>query len=818
MTKRIVLLSDGTGNAAASPHKSNIWRLYKAIKKSASSEQVAFYDDGVGTSSFIVTRLLGQVFGWGLKSNVKDLYRNLCRVYKSADPQIKGDQDDKIFIYGYSRGAFTARMLAALIANQGIITAYDSELDLEKKIEEAYDDFRHQTFVPSILTLPIWIYRWFKKDKAPQNQNSTVRKIYTPEKGPLIEFLGVWDTVDAYGAPIDEMTRGWDMIVWPLTAKDRDLSPAVHAAYQALALDERRESFEPMLWNEDGHSTQQLAGTSSQTIEQVWFSGVHANVGGGYPDDAVAHVSLNWMIKKSEMHGLSIDDALKKQYEAVADTNGPIYDNRAGFGNAYRFAPRKVETLCNSKKPGLVNTFLSLIGSKRAIANEVRIDCPKIHHTVFDRIKNGGDGYAPINLPEKYSIVNKDGEIVAQPEVSKAGQPLETSGQASMRRVIQSDAWNKVWFLRVLYILMLAAVLWFVAAPYLLDAETNKAFNDSGDVVFGQLGEIFRLIPVYIGEATGLDFIANWTNRYSELPYTFLVGLGLIISLVLAAAIVKSRLKSTMRQHWSHIHGKGNSWLTFRPERSVLAEFLDSYRVPGIEENRIKTSLADHGSALFRLSLELLSALFFLIVLIWAIWKICFIIQDGTGFVCVPDKDLENADRTGKEIEFDPTVPCLDTGVNFIEGTNYTLEFKVPKSWSDATIKADAHGLLEEPTWGMTLFTPFRRHVAKGWFQPVGRIGHTQFDRYTAKAPELKLKPRKDGLTREPDYCIKFEFSARQNGRLYIYLNDAVAPWPFKQWYFYENNCKGNVPCEMNAVLKITKSDTKHNEEALCSK
>ncbi len=197
----------------------------------------------MGTSSFVVKRLLGQAFGWGLKRNVKELYQNLCRVY---------DENDRIFIFGYSRGAYTARVLASLIANQGIIRNFSDELDLGRKVEKVYDSFRHETFVPSILTAIPWIVRHITNSSTPDATNPKERYLYDPDTGPLIEMLGVWDTVDAYGAPIDELTRGWDMVVWPLTAKDRNSSPAIGAAYHALALDEQREAFEPMLWNEDG--------------------------------------------------------------------------------------------------------------------------------------------------------------------------------------------------------------------------------------------------------------------------------------------------------------------------------------------------------------------------------------------------------------------------------------------------------------------------------------------------------------------------------------------------------------------------------------
>src|SRR5580704_2311011 len=112
MAKRIIVLSDGTGNSAAKVWRTNVWRSFEALELSGSN-QVAFYDDGVGTSSFKPLAILGGAFGYGLKRNVIELYKFLCRNYKSAGDyrnlygQISGD--DEIFGFGFSRGAFTIR-------------------------------------------------------------------------------------------------------------------------------------------------------------------------------------------------------------------------------------------------------------------------------------------------------------------------------------------------------------------------------------------------------------------------------------------------------------------------------------------------------------------------------------------------------------------------------------------------------------------------------------------------------------------------------------------------------------------------------------
>ena len=113
MSKNIIILSDGTGNAASSFWRTNVWRTFQAINLEG-NEQAAKYDDGVGTSSFLPLALLGGAFGWGLKRNILDAYEFICRNY---------EKDAKLFLFGFSRGAFTVRVLAALILDQGLVQA-----------------------------------------------------------------------------------------------------------------------------------------------------------------------------------------------------------------------------------------------------------------------------------------------------------------------------------------------------------------------------------------------------------------------------------------------------------------------------------------------------------------------------------------------------------------------------------------------------------------------------------------------------------------------------------------------------------------------
>ena len=130
---RIVLLSDGTGNSAGKVWRTNVWRLSQLLELKG-PDQIATYDDGVGTSSFKPLAILGGAFGYGLKRNVIGLYKFLCRNYKDGD---------QIYAFGFSRGAFTIRVLIGLVLNQGLIN-FSDEADLGKKARAAYRAYHYK--------------------------------------------------------------------------------------------------------------------------------------------------------------------------------------------------------------------------------------------------------------------------------------------------------------------------------------------------------------------------------------------------------------------------------------------------------------------------------------------------------------------------------------------------------------------------------------------------------------------------------------------------------------------------------------------------
>jgi uncharacterized protein (DUF2235 family) len=273
MSKRIAFCADGTWDSAKS--HTNVYKLYKSLIVSA--DQMPFYDDGVGATGLVIEKLLGGAFGTGLWKKIKQGYTKIAQVY---------EQDDEVFIFGFSRGAYTARSLAGMIAACGLPTKNFTD-DL---VETAFDAYRD------------------KPNRAEKLKKLANCDMYNGK----IKMIGVWDTVGSLGIPsaIGEV----DPILYGFL--DTSLSPKVLNAYQALAIDEMRWQFPPTLW------TGQTA--PGQTLEQVWFCGVHSDVGGGEPlgapgTTALSDITLGWMMNKASGLGLQIDPEVQKQYTLPLD-------------------------------------------------------------------------------------------------------------------------------------------------------------------------------------------------------------------------------------------------------------------------------------------------------------------------------------------------------------------------------------------------------------------------------------------------------------------------------------------------------------------
>jgi uncharacterized protein (DUF2235 family) len=408
MARSIVLLSDGTGNAAGKLFRTNVWRFYQALDLS-STAQVARYDDGVGSSSVKLLALLAGAVGWGLKRNLIDLYMFLCRNYQAGDP---------IYCIGFSRGAFTVRVLARFVLSQGLVADFNSEDDLRRKARKLYGEFRRtREHVPLLTRLaraireplvdwPREMVRAFttmirkrkadkverKLEQRPDDENLRAQLAELMQdpwaiattRVPDIRFVGVWDTVDAYGLPIHELKKGIDRYIWPMHLEDCDLHERIGKACHALSIDDQRSTFHPLLWDEKDEKP--VEHTDLERLTQVWFAGVHANLGGGYPDDGLSYVSLRWMVNEAGKQELKFKPGARAEIDAAAAPYGRMYDSRAGLGAYYRYDPRRLEAPMDHQN--------------------ARVGCPKIHESVIWRMAAGTDAYAPLSLPKELRIVS----------------------------------------------------------------------------------------------------------------------------------------------------------------------------------------------------------------------------------------------------------------------------------------------------------------------------------------------------------------------------------------------------------------------------
>lgn len=251
--ERLIILFDGTWNDPED--LTNVYQLSTLIETyDGDIQQRFFYEPGVGTSTG--DKLRGGLFGYGLSENLLKGYDWLAKHFKEGD---------EIWVFGFSRGAYTARSMVGLIRKCGLLKT--STPDLLQRAEKLYRD---------------------KSAHPDSAQCQTFRKTYSQEV--RIHFLGVWDTVGALGIP-GTMISESGFYAW----HDTELSKIVSYAYHAMAIDEHREAYKVAMWtNQDG-----IKKPENVAVEQRWFIGAHANVGGGYGKDPLAGIALAWMLDKA---------------------------------------------------------------------------------------------------------------------------------------------------------------------------------------------------------------------------------------------------------------------------------------------------------------------------------------------------------------------------------------------------------------------------------------------------------------------------------------------------------------------------------------
>lgn len=279
--KRIVLCCDGTWNKPDADVVTNIEKIARTVQTDRPCpdgvQQVVEYVAGVGVG-YAADRILGGAFGLGLFNNVRNAYRFLALNYAPGD---------EVFVFGFSRGAYTARSVAGLVGSIGLLTRAGMIRD-------------------GVLRQALDLYRLRPAQETPEElarRKETIAAFRAehchPAETTTIRFLGVFDTVGALGVP--------GMLRTGHQFHDITLGRGVELARQALAIDERRRVFEPCLWAvpTDEVDLQVGSGTGGRPrVKQVWFAGAHSDVGGGYPEQGLSNSTLRWMSDEARAAGL----------------------------------------------------------------------------------------------------------------------------------------------------------------------------------------------------------------------------------------------------------------------------------------------------------------------------------------------------------------------------------------------------------------------------------------------------------------------------------------------------------------------------------
>ncbi len=302
------LLKDGV------PVPTNVVRLCNALaeKDRAGHDQLKYYHPGVGTEGPLRRRLMGGAFGTDLGHSIMSAYAWLGINYREGD---------RIFLFGFSRGAYAARSLAGMLSHCGLLRLANVPGNVVwKRVNAAYQQGYRGRKHPGAWTRPAWYL--------------------LPPDDVRVHFLGVWDTVGALGIPNDwiflNMFDDWKKYAF----HDTQLSEKVIHGRHAVAMDEMRASYTPTLWIDKAKEPITLFKEGGRTVKQVWFPGVHCDVGGGYRETGLSDGALQWMMEEAEAKGLAFERALQKQVRP--NPAGVLHDSLTFFFKVFKTQPRSV--------------------------------------------------------------------------------------------------------------------------------------------------------------------------------------------------------------------------------------------------------------------------------------------------------------------------------------------------------------------------------------------------------------------------------------------------------------------------------------------
>ncbi|MBZ7671783.1 T6SS phospholipase effector Tle1-like catalytic domain-containing protein [Klebsiella grimontii] len=412
MSKNIVICCDGTGNEVKA-ELSNVLKLYRVISKNAS--QCVYYNPGIGTigQHNAWQQARQKVRGWfelatgfGLDKDILNAYRFLCENYASGD---------KVWLFGFSRGAYTVRVLAALVNMIGLLNK--DQLNLAAYALAAYkrassnDKPRGNEKHPSSALADAWHF----------SRVAGTRMIQ-------IEFIGVWDTVSSVLIP-----KKFGLLLDVEKLLYTQHNPIVKCFRQAIAIDERRRMFRLHHWREPQPFRVKAFKPESdvaQDIKQVWFAGVHADIGGGYPEaqSGLSKFPLAWMIEEARARGLRVNQANINQYVfgkprqdskycyCIPDETAAIHRSLTAAWMLAEWLPKRVKDREWPERRAWLGWYLPA-GEPRLIPEGALI-----HISVQRRMEKSA--WRPINLPQSYVLEG------VNPGSHDASSPGETAPAA----------------------------------------------------------------------------------------------------------------------------------------------------------------------------------------------------------------------------------------------------------------------------------------------------------------------------------------------------------------------------------------------------
>lgn len=749
MPKKIILFADGTGNAF-STRPSNVWRIFEALDTS-SKDQIAYYIPGVGTQSLWPLALFDSATGIGVPSNVRKLYRFLCWNWGPGD---------EIYMFGFSRGAFTIRTLIGLISSEGLVPRVVNgetvtRAEMRRNALAAWRSYRRKgapigppvTMIARPIRdffLELWhgILRHRRYDapylvsQAKAQSLDTVVNATKVQKrhGANIEikFVGLFDTVEAFGVPIDELRWAIDKLIWPISFSNRQMSPIVRVVRQALSLDDERKTFHPLridraIKNQRGRLQRLFSRAASQSqvtpspdaserqferVREVWFAGVHSDVGGGYPDDELAKVPLSWMLDE-----LKATDAETKQsgkggpplrfragtvesFHITASPFGSLHDSRAGVAAFYRYSPRTVEAVVEGGK---------------------EINDVVVHHSVVERVVDGSDLYAPLTLPGDAVVLTPNGQpqqILDYLETESRDGGLSLSKWQERNKDLLDHASDLVWIRQLAYFSMLGIALSLLLLPLWSD-RISDLFGDLKDenVVGGFVEAIETAAPSYL---------QPYLEAFRSHPTVIASLVAFSLFLYWIGSLLQDKIHDNVRRAWRpDLVGtkQGSAWNPLYQFARAMRKVNSS--APWLGRTILKGA---SGTAVAAVALAFVAG----VVVLSS--RIKFNYELGAGKVCAaPDaptkKDLRwvsafdaTNETNEKNATFRTNEPCWASGLAVEKGAAYRLSIKMEKPWFDQLIMTDVGGFESNTFFRKIFLTPLLRWPSAGWFQPIARI------------------------------------------------------------------------------------------------